>query len=110
VQAWQAPHEEVVQHFPSTQLPVAQSVPDEQSPPARALQAPFASQVLPPTHLSSSADFTGVQVPPPQDSQAPSQAVLQQTPSAHLPLWQASGAVQAAPLVCLGKHLPALQN
>jgi hypothetical protein len=111
VQAWQAPHVALVQHLPSTQFPVAQSVPELQSLPARDLQAPAASQVLPPTQRSSSADFTGVQVPPAvQDSQAPSQAVLQQTPSTHLPLWQASGVVQVAPSACLGKHLPAVQT
>jgi hypothetical protein len=110
VQAWQAPHEELVQHLPSTQLPVAQSAPELQSLPGRTLHAPAASQVLPPTQWSSSADLTGVQVPVVQDSQAASQAVLQQTPSTHLPLWQASGVVQAAPGACLGKHLPAVQT
>jgi hypothetical protein len=111
VQAWQAPQDEAVQHLPSTQLPVAHSPGPLQSVPGRDLQAPVASQVLPPTHLSSSADFTGAQVPPPEQvSQTPSQVVLQQTPSTHLPLVQASGAVQAAPRACLGKHLLALQN
>src|SRR6185436_4473796 len=47
VHAWHAPHDEVVQHLPSTQLPVAQSPPVLQSLPPRGLQAPLASQVLP---------------------------------------------------------------
>jgi len=63
VQAWQGPQEEVVQHFPSTQFPVAHSPPLVQSLPARGLHAPVASHVLP-THLSSSAAFTGAQWPP----------------------------------------------
>jgi hypothetical protein len=110
VQAWQAPHVALVQHLPSTQFPVAQSVPELQSLPARDLQAPEASQVLPPTQWSSSTDLTGVQVPAEQDSQVPSQAVLQQTPSTHLPLWQAAPEVQTVPKACLGKHLPAVQT
>src|SRR5688572_17192595 len=63
VQSWQLPQDEAVQHLPSTQLPVAQSGPVEQSLPGRDLQAPAASQVLPPTHLSSSADWTVAQWP-----------------------------------------------
>jgi hypothetical protein len=56
---------------------------------------------------------TGPQVPTLpamlQASQAPSQAVLQHTPSTHWPLPHWLLAVQVTPGVCFGTHAPSLQ-
>jgi hypothetical protein len=50
VQAWQVPQLAAPQQWPSTQLPVAQSLAAPQVLPLRLLQVPVASQVLAPLH------------------------------------------------------------
>jgi hypothetical protein len=91
---------------------------------------------LPVAHCASLVQAEGQEVPPPhtyapheglpalpsgkavqvptlpgraQESQAPPQAVLQQTPSTHWPLAHAPVPPQLAPSVSLGEHWPALQ-
>jgi hypothetical protein len=109
VQAWQAPQVAEPQQWPSTQLPEAHSVFNEQVAPLRALQVPAASQV--PLQWSSSADITAWQWPvAAQVWQAPVQAPSQQTPSTHWPLAHSSAPVQVAARAFFGVHIPAWQK
>lgn len=113
VQAWQAPHEGTLQQNPSTHAPLAQSAAAVHACPLLFLQAPCASQVRVPLQLSSTPDFTGLQVPMVaarlQAVQLPVQALLQQVPSAQKPLVQSAPFWQVWPLAFLGTHLPARQ-
>lgn len=113
VQAWHAPHEALPQHMPSTQAPLAHSLPRLQVCPLAFLHAPVPSQVCVPLQVSSVVDFTGLQVPALplrlQAVHAPVQAEPQHTPSAQLPLEHSEPAAHVWPLAFWTAHLPPAQ-
>jgi hypothetical protein len=135
LQASHAPPLQVVlQHTPSTQLPLPHSLAAPQVSPLAftSVQAP-ALQKWPAVHWESVEQVVGQEAPPPhtngaqegaptppaatavqvpsrpgwlQVSQAPAQAVSQQTPSAHEPLPHWLPASQAAPGLSCSTQLP----
>jgi hypothetical protein len=138
LQASQAPEQAVLQHTPSTQLPLAHWVPAAhavplgwsatQTPPLQlepvthwVLEVQLVGQLLDvPLHrygeqlgLPVEPDDMLVQVPSEpvrlQASHAPEQAVLQQRPSTQLPEVHWLAPVQVAPLVCFTTQVPPLQ-
>jgi hypothetical protein len=85
-QVWQLALHAVLQQCPSTQAPVAQSVPAVHTCPVFFRQAPVVLQVVVPVQVSaSSAPATVAQVPVAQVWQVPAQVALQQCPSTHMP-------------------------
>ena len=134
----QAPPQAVLQHTPSTQLPLPHWLAAEQAPPLVFFGAQVpASQKLPELHCESLVQVlgqlaeeplqtkaphegepalpatTGLHVPTLpatlQASHEPPQAVLQHTPSTHWPLPHWLVPVQVPPFVFFGTHAPALQ-
>ena len=103
VHDWHPPVQEVLQHTPSTHLPVRHWVLPVQGDPWARRQAPEPLQTLLPTQVGESCWPVGVltQVPTlpetPHDWHDPVQAVLQQTPSTQLPLAHWLPSAQAMP-------------
>ena len=104
-QVWQVPVQALLQQWPSTHRAVAHWPAVVHVCPSLARQAPEALQVFVPVQVSaSSALVTGAQVPVTQLWQAALQAVLQQTPSTHIPVAHWVPAVHVCP--CLARHVP----
>ncbi len=137
-QASQAPAQAVLQHTPSTQLPLTHAFAAAQVAPGAFLGTQAEPlQYWPAAHWLSAAQLVGQPALTPEQAngahdglpvepagrlaqvptlpvrlqalQAPAQAVLQHTPSTQLPLTHAFAAVQAAPRAFLGTQAEALQ-
>ena len=97
----QPPVQAAEQQTPEAQKPVTQSDTVAQVCPDFFLQAPVASQLMTPVHVSgSSAPFTGAHAPVPAThfvQVAGAQAVVQQTPSLQEPDAQSLLATHASP-------------
>ena len=112
LQYWQAPLQALPQQTPSTQYVVTHCDPVVQVCPCFSLQAPLASQVLPPEQLSESSPLvTATQVPPApvQDWQLPHDAEPQHIPSTQAPLVHSPAPPQAVPFVFFVTQEPPLQ-
>jgi hypothetical protein len=118
VHARQVAEQSVLQHTPSTQLPLRQSLAVAQVVPFWLRHTPAALHAAVPGH-SLSGSVSGATCPqlpswpPPFFAalhawQVPAQAELQQTPSTQLPLEQFAPTAHAVPLVAT--HAPALQK
>ncbi len=109
--AWQVPLHTVLQHTPSTQLPLAHSAFSVHDPFTMSPHAPAPLQFVDPAHSFAGSVFTGTLVHVPRLPvtlhawQVAPHAVLQQYPSTQLALTHSVASAQVSPVAFL--HAPA---